>query len=311
MLPELQLPEITMSKSNLDLFDSLVPQTENSAEYEEDYINTNSRVGMDVLPERTFNEIIEHCLKHRKFRDCFWFVVQANFGIRYSDVCKLKRIDFIDSNNKIRDRVVIREKKTAKPRMMYINDAVKMALLMHLWNGKFEPMDYLINSEGNRKSYEVEMVGRKIKRNADGQPVYKLDEHGNKIPKPLTRERSEQIMKKILIDELNIPLMNNLDTRLDGEEKYCTHSIRKLYGAKVSELFVKGFRMDEEYASMAALQFLRQDYNHSDTTCSTTSRYIGNFEATKQRINLQMNLGYNVLEKYFQYEKERYLNGGI
>lgn len=316
MLAELK-NNITMSIGNsineID-FNDLIP-TSNIKESDLDAIMEcselrNYSVGMDTLPEDTFNEILDYCLEHRKFREAFWFTCMANFGIRYSDVCKFRRMDFIDENNNFRDRIFIQEKKTSKPRMCYVNNAVKMALLMHLWNGNFNYNDYLIYSEANRKGYETEMCPDNPRKalKVDGKIVYKLDSYGNKIPKPLTREREEQIMKKILIDELNIPLLNDIKTRANGNIKFCTHSIRKLYGNKIDEMFLHTYELNSMAAHSAAMSFLQWDYGHANGDCTT--RYIKDYDRMKQKFNLQMNLGYDVLEKYFPIEKERYLNGG-
>lgn len=297
-------------------FDDLIPETETAAEdmaqMQELAQKQKERQGMDVLPLDLYEQMLENCAERRDFRSVFWLTAMANFGLRYSDVVKLRRIDFIDEHNRIRDSILLQEKKTSKQRIVFINQAVKMALLMLLWNGDFSPTDYLIYSEGRRKGYEVETCkgadGRDKAVRVNGKFVYKLDEYGRKIPKPLSRCQSEQIMKKIIIENLGLALKNDKRCKdeSDAVMKICTHSIRKLYGWAVTQHFIKSFDSDTAYAHTAALSFLSQDYGHSSETM--TLHYSKDFEALKKEINTQMNLGANVLVPYFEAEKEKYLH---
>lgn len=296
-------------------FDELIPQTEVAAEdveqFEELAQKQKERQGMDVMPLDLYEQMLENCVQRRDFRSVFWLTAMANFGLRYSDVVKLRRIDLIDEHNRIRDSILLQEKKTSKQRIVFVNDAVKMSLLMLLWNGNFSPTDFLIYSEGTRKGYEIETTrnskGREVAaRDANGNLVYKLDEYGRKIPKPLSRCQSEQIMKKIIIENLGIALKN--DRRCKDEPdvvgKICTHSLRKLYGWGVTQYFIKSFDSDVAYARTAAMNFLSQDYGHSSV--AMTTHYSKDFDCIKREINMQMNLGANVLTPYFNAELEKY-----
>jgi hypothetical protein len=233
----------------------------------------------------------------------------ANFGVRHSDSVKLRRIDFINEHDKFRDSIVIREKKTSKQRIMFINEAVKMALLMHLWNGNFSPIDYLIMSNGSHKGYEMETYidenGKEKAVRRNGKYVYRLDENGNKIPKPLSRCQSEKIMKDVIIENLGVALSNDHRCKNDSNAvmKICTHSIRKMYGVGVYETFLKRLGADEAYARTAALEFLQLDYGHSSPMMTTF--YMKDFENIKRDINMNLNFGKSVLQKYFIEERER------
>lgn len=264
--------------------------------------------GMDVLPLDLFLQMLENCLIRKDYRSAFFLTAMANFGIRHSDVVKLRRIDLINEHNRIRDKVLIQEKKTAKQRVLFVNDAVKMSLLLLLNNSEISPTDYLISSNGNRKGYEIETYigddGKKKSLRINGKYVYKLDENGNKIPKPLSRSQSENIIKDIIITNLGYALKNDKRCKDDPDciGKICTHSLRKLYGWAVTEAFINQFDSDIAYAHAAALSFLSQDYGHSSE--SMTLHYSKDFETLKQQINLSMNLGAEVLEKYFRKEMQ-------
>lgn len=298
-------------------FDSLVPDVEvpesdreRLAEYQSKQKETQ---GMDVLSLDLFNAMLHHCLFNKDFRSAFWLTVQANTGLRYSDAVKFRRADFIDEHNKIRDCILVQEKKTDKQRVIYINKAIKETLLMLIWNNDISPMDYLITSQGTRKGYETETYinskGREVAvRDKNGNIVYKLDANGNKIPKPLTRTQSERLMKSIIIESLGVNLKNDWRSvdKADASDKINTHSIRKLYGWSITQGFISQFDSDEAYAHAAALSFLSQDYGHSSE--AMTTRYSKDFDALKKEIVLNMNLGLNVIHSFFEEEMNNYLS---
>lgn len=294
-------------------FDDLVPHTSavDTPELIELAAKQKESQGMDALPYDLYELMLENCLQRKDFRSTFWITTMANFGLRHSDVARLRHIDFIDENDHIREQILVQEHKTSKQRVLFINDAVRMALLMHLWNGEFQRKDYLIQSDGRRKGYETETYidenGKEKVLRCNGRIIYKYDENGEKIPKPLSRSQSENIMKNILIENLNVALKNDkrCRNRSDCIGKINTHSIRKLYAWAVTQTYVRNFDSDIAYAHAAALSFLAQDFGHSST--SMTLHYSKDFDAIKKQINLSMNLGADVLEKYFREERQKWL----
>lgn len=298
--------------STLYDFDSLIPlvETGNINKFNEYVAKHKRSQGMDILPLDLYNSMIDNCLSNGAYRTAFWLTAMSNFGLRHSDVVQFRRIDFIDENNKFRDQILLQEKKTDKQRVIFINKAVKMALLLHLWHSDIEPMDYVIASQGRRKGYELEIGadGKAIREN--GKYIYKLDENGNKIPKPLTRSMSEQIMKKIIVENLGIALKNDWRTKNNSDciGKICTHSLRKLYGWGVEQHFIHNFDSDIAYAHAAALQFLSLDYGHS--SLAMTLHYSKDLEKQKKEIIMSMNLGLPIIEKYFDKEYESRMGEG-
>lgn len=298
-------------------FNSLIPQTEELTESE--YIEVMAVAekqkhsqGMDKLPIEIYNSMLEYCLNKRDFRTALWLVIMANTGLRYSDSVKFRRIDLIDENNRIRESILRTEQKTGKQRVIFINDAIKMALLMHLWNGDYRPLDLLITSEGKFKGYEMETFideyGRKQAVRKNGKYVYKLDEHGRRIPKPLSHSRSQTILKDILVNALGINIKNDKRSKDkdDALLQICTHSLRKCYSDAMIKMFAEIYDGYDACVKAAAMQQLRYDLNHSSV--SMGYHYVKDYEETKKEINLKMNLGIEVLEKYFEAEKTKYLH---
>lgn len=291
-------------------FDSLLPRVDGNIDYDAEELNEYQQKqkhtqGMDVLPLDLFKAMLHHCLFRKDFRTAFWLTAQANTGLRYSDIIKLRRADFVETNGaeeKIRKQILIQEKKTDKQRMIYINKAIKETLLMLLWNKDIKPMHYLITSDSRNKGYETEKyidsTGHEKTLRKNGRIVYKLDEQGNKIPKPLSRKASEEVMKKTISEIL----------MSDDCGKYNTHSLRKLYGKAITESFVNSYKSEEMNARSAAMHFLSQDYGHSSE--AMTTRYSKDFDEMKHDIVMNMNLGLDVIEPFFQEEMINYLNRG-
>lgn len=279
-------PELSEKPSD---FDALIPQASIRDDEVEAIHETERRrsekIGMDSMPEEIFNQVLETCFAeggYKGFRDALYLVLQANWGVRFSDAIIVKRIDFINEHGAFRESCLFSELKTGKPRTMYINDTIKMCVLMVLWSKDFSPLEYLIVSDGRRKTYAI-------------------DENGNKIPQPLDYTTARKILVNKIIDEVGIKL-KNVERCNGGKFKLATHSLRKLYSHKVQELFNEMYG-EEGKAHTAAMEFLNWDLNHS--SLQTTSRYCGDFEACKCAINMEMNVGYEVVERYYKAELEK------
>ena len=61
---------------------------------------------------------------HDDFRDLLIFTLGINAGLRISDILKLKWEDVLYENGKIREEVLVKEKKTGKTKKFPLNDAV-------------------------------------------------------------------------------------------------------------------------------------------------------------------------------------------
>lgn len=300
-------------------FDSLIPESDNLSD---DELAEIARVeekqkagqGTDSMPMSIYNGLLEYFLNKRDFRTVLWLTLQANTGLRYSDICKFRKIDLLNEHNKFRESILQTERKTGKKRVNFINDAVKMAALMYLWdNPQIKPLDLLItaNKSAKRKGYEMETYidknGKEKALKVNGKFVYKLDEYGNKIPKALSRAQACKVLRDGLIYGLGVSIKNDGRTK-NNDEAYLTlasHSLRKAYSQAVIEQFVNMFDSDLAYAHAAAMEQLQYDLNHSSRAMSY--HYIGDYVETKRKINMNMNLGIDVLREYFKVETINYL----
>ena len=92
-----------------------------------------------------------------RYRDNMLFVCGINFGLRISDLLRLRFCNLIDGNGNFKESFPILEKKTKNTRkhrvnrVITINDAVKEAVTLYLEHSNEPAMDdYLFRCEGNR-----------------------------------------------------------------------------------------------------------------------------------------------------------------
>ena len=226
--------------------------------------------GMDAMPEPIFNGVIEYLLEKGKTRDALMYVLQANFGIRHSDLIKLKLINLIDIDGNFRDKVNWCEQKTSKTRQYIINDAVKAATIIYLRNHTDKKLtDFLFTAEGRNKGYK--------------KATYK-DENG----------KVKATLKDALI-AIGVKLKNDRRCK-DGEYKLNTHSNRKFYSEKFSEVAYELKAKGKLNVDADVLALVQLDLRHS--SMQTTMRYNHSFDRIKEVVCQNMNIGLSVLERY-------------
>ena len=279
---------------------SILPDTEKElAEAINIEDNMVDSEGMDAMSEPIFNGVIEYLLEKGKTRDVLMYVLQANFGIRHSDLIKLRLINLIDIDGNFRDKVNWCEQKTSKTRQYIINDAVKAATIIYLRTHADKKLtDFLFTAEGRNKGYKKATYkdenGKVKALRVNGKFVYERDENGNLIPEPLRRDQAENTLKDALI-AIGVKLKNDRRCK-DGEYKLNTHSNRKLYATKFSEVayaLKKDGRFNVDSDVLALVQL---DLRHS--SLATTMRYNRSFDNMKKMVCQNMNIGLSVLNRY-------------
>lgn len=247
--------------------------------------NLPTQQGMNDLPEYLFNELLEKLLSKEKIRDAMLITLHANFGMRNSDVSNLRLIEILRPDGKFRTRISHIEQKTSKIRQFYINEAIRIAVALYLKsNPKKQLLDYIITSEGRRKTYKMASIKGK---------------NGNfymyETQSPLSRIQEERAIKDNLI-ELGVMLRN--DPRCQGGElKFNTHSLRKLYVEKFMETAYKLKQEGVIDIDTQIITLIQMDLAHN--SAQTTMRYSRSFEKNKEIICNHMNIGLDVWKKFY------------
>lgn len=293
--------DISLNDSQPIDFDSLIPasilpegqELEEIQDYESEMQDSS---GADAFPEGVFNALIDKAISEGDTRDALLYVVAANFGIRMSDCRKFRLLQFIDTAGHFRHRLYREEQKTGKNRVLFLNDAVKAALILYLRDHKDKKLtDFpFISGKNWLKETYIDENGKKKTKRENGKYVYILDENGEKIPEPMEYDAIEKRLKKRL-KAISVPVAKTKKAK-DGEFKLSTHSFRKTYGEKFTEV---AMRMKSEGKLMfdADIQMLiTLDYMHSSS--QTTLRYVKRFEKIKEAVCAETNIGISVLNKY-------------
>lgn len=204
----------------------------------EEYVEATAIVEHAAEPIKDIgdiNRISEYLVRHKRFRDNMLFIVGINFGLRVSDLLRLRFTMLLNDDLTFRNSFPILEKKTSttrrvkKNRYITINDAAIDAVTMYI-----EHMakigchvclsDYLFRSESNR---------------------------GGNENKPMTRMSADRILK-------------NIARELGLREKVSTHTLRKTFG--YHQMVMSG-------NDPRKLLLLQKMFGHS--TSAQTLDYIG------------------------------------
>lgn len=91
----------------------------------------------------TIKEVKRLMIEDGKYRDLLMFTLGINAGLRISDILKIKWRDIIVKNRyvKIRDEVIIKEKKTGKTKLFPLNRSIKESINILLKKDPLESLD--------------------------------------------------------------------------------------------------------------------------------------------------------------------------
>ena len=117
------------------------------------------------------NRISEYLIANKRYRDNMLFICGINFGLRISDLLRLRFCNLINDDLTFKEEFPILEKKTAhtrktkKNRWLTINDAVMDAVMLFLRNVPSKLDDFMFRSESpNGKSKNVALSRNSVDR---------------------------------------------------------------------------------------------------------------------------------------------------
>lgn len=117
------------------------------------------------------NRISQYLISNRRYRDNMLFICGINFGLRISDLLRLRFCNLINDDLTFKAEFPILEKKTMntrkvrKNRWLSINDAVVDAVLLYLQNVPSKLDDFMFRSEStNGKDKNVALSRKSVDR---------------------------------------------------------------------------------------------------------------------------------------------------
>ena len=151
---------------------SQMAAAEDTAVFDEmtDAVDESTHKGMNYFPADVYNKMIEYSLNHGKIRNAMLMICMANWGMRFSDVVRVRFGYLIDRNGQFKESFSLPngEKKTSKQVVYYNNEATKTIISLYLnqhVNRHKSRLDFLFVSEGGIKT-------RDTIRNIEAEDLY-------------------------------------------------------------------------------------------------------------------------------------------
>lgn len=171
-----------------------------------DKVDNEIHKGMDNFPIDVYNQMIEYSLHSGKIRNAMLMICMANWGMRYSDVVRVRFGYLFDGNGQFKESFSLPngEQKTKKTVVYYNNDATKTIISLYLNqpnNGNKSRLDYLFVSEsGNKTMASVQQLEANDLYNPQ---IESIQTELNKLPKTEQRLLNKYIKGKIADDNFN------------------------------------------------------------------------------------------------------------
>ena len=132
---------------------SQMASAEDTAVFDEmtDAVDESTHKGMNYFPADVYNKMIEYSLSNGKIRNAMLMICMANWGMRFSDVVRVRFGYLFDRNGQFKENFSLMngEQKTKKTVVYYNNDATKaiIGLFLKTPEGqKKSRLDYLFTS---------------------------------------------------------------------------------------------------------------------------------------------------------------------
>ena len=181
---------------------------EDTAVFDEmtDAVDESTHKGMNYFPADVYNKMIEYSLSNGKIRNAMLMICMANWGMRFSDVVRVRFGYLFDRNGQFKENFSLLngEKKTSKQVVYYNNEATKaiIGLFLNTPEGrKKSRLDYLFTSESNHatKATVQELEANDI---YDTQ-IESTKKEIEKINKAVDGSYDKYVIGKISDDEYN------------------------------------------------------------------------------------------------------------
>lgn len=171
-----------------------------------DKVDNKIHKGMDNFPIDVYNQMIEYSLNNGKIRNAMLMICMANWGMRYSDVVRVRFGYLFDGNGQFKESFSLPngEQKTKKTVVYYNNDATKTIISLYLnqpENDNKSRLDYLFVSEsGNKTTASIQQCEADDLYNPQ---IESVQNELAKLPKTEQRLLNKYVKGKITDDNFN------------------------------------------------------------------------------------------------------------
>ena len=170
--------------------------------------DSKAHKGMDNFPIEVYNQMIEHSLNNGKFRNAMLMICMANWGMRYSDVVRVRFGHLFDNNGQFKESFSLPngEKKTKKSVVYYNNKATESIISLYLnqpENKDKTRLDFLFVSESSTGNCPVATVKQLEADDLYNAQIETVKKALKKIPDTEKKLLEKYIKGKITDDNFN------------------------------------------------------------------------------------------------------------
>ena len=164
--------------------------------------------GMNNFPIEVYNQMIEYSLNNGKIRNAMLMICMANWGMRYSDIVRVRFGHLFDSNGQFKESFSLPngEKKTKKPVVYYNNKATESIISLYLnqpENKDKTRLDFLFVSESSTGNCPVATVQQLEADDLYNAQIETVKKTLKKVPDTEKRLLEKYIKGKITDDNFN------------------------------------------------------------------------------------------------------------
>ena len=164
--------------------------------------------GMNNFPIDVYNQMIEYSLNNGKFRNAMLMICMANWGMRYSDVVRVRFGHLFDNNGQFKESFSLPngEKKTKKSVVYYNNKATESIISLYLnqpENKDKTRLDFLFVSESSTGNCPVATVKQLEADDLYNAQIETVKKALKKVPDTEKRLLEKYIKGKITDDNFN------------------------------------------------------------------------------------------------------------
>lgn len=141
------------------------------AEDEVEFVLAGEHTADPIKSLDDINRISQYLIDNKRYRDNMLFICGINFGLRISDLLRLRFCNLINNDLSFKTEFPILEKKTMntrksrKNRWLSINEAVMDAVTLYLMNAQAKLDDFMFRSESpNGKDKNVALSRKSVDR---------------------------------------------------------------------------------------------------------------------------------------------------
>lgn len=162
--------------------------------------------GMNNFPIDVYNQMIEYSLNNGKIRNAMLMICMANWGMRYSDVVRVRFGHLFDSNGQFKESFSLPngEKKTKKTVIYYNNRATESIISLYLNQHRDKTrLDFLFVSESSTGNCPVATVQQLESNDLYDAQIETVKKSLKKIPDTEKKLLEKYIKGKITDDNFN------------------------------------------------------------------------------------------------------------